>query len=126
MESLARVLQRFGVGRLAVMIGVGAGAAALLAAILLNLGSEPNALLYSNLDLREAGSITQQLEQSGIRYEVRGDGSTILVPRDQVASTRLMLSGRGLALSGTLAGLLSALWCVTVAVMTIVKLAQEG
>lgn len=101
MESLARVLQRFGVGRLAVMIGVGAGAAALLAAILLNLGSQPNALLYSNLDLREAGSITQQLEQSGIHYEVRGDGSTILVPRDQVASTRLMLSGRGLPTSGS-------------------------
>ena len=101
MESLARVLQRFGVGRLAVMIGVGAGAAALIAAILLNLGSQPNGLLYSNLDLREAGSITQQLEQSGIRYEVRGDGSTILVARDQVASTRLMLSGRGLPTSGS-------------------------
>lgn len=101
MESLARVLQRFGVGRLAVMIGVGAGAAALIAAILMNLGTQPNALLYSNLDLREAGSITQQLEQSGVHYEVRGDGSTIFVPRDQVASTRLMLSGHGLPTSGS-------------------------
>lgn len=35
-----------------------------------------------------------------------------------------MLSGRGLALTGTLAGLLSALWCVTVAVVTILKPAQ--
>ena len=67
MESLARVLQRFGVGRLAVMIGVGAGAAALLAAILLNLGSQPNALLYSNLDLREAGSITSRSTSAPVR-----------------------------------------------------------
>src|SRR5258708_4169402 len=83
------------------MIGVGAGAAALIAAILLNLGTQPSGLLYSNLDLREAGTITQQLEQSGIHYEVRGDGSTIMVPRDQVASPRLMLSGHGLPTSGS-------------------------
>jgi flagellar M-ring protein FliF len=83
------------------MIGVGAGAAALIAAILFNLGREPTALLYSNLDLREAAQITQQLEQSGVHYEVRGDGSTIMVPRDRVASTRLMLSGRGLPTSGS-------------------------
>lgn len=101
MESLALVLQRFGVGRLAVMIGVGAGAAALIAAIMLNIGAQPDALLYSNLDLREAGTITQALDQAGIKYVVKGDGSTILVNRDQVASTRLMLSGKGLPTAGS-------------------------
>lgn len=101
MESLALVLQRFGVGRLAVMIGVGAGAAALIAAIMLNIGAQPDALLYSNLDLREAGTITQALDQAGVKYVVKGDGSTILVNRDQVASTRLMLSGKGLPTAGS-------------------------
>src|SRR5262249_18185680 len=62
---------------------------------------EPKALLYSNLDLKEAGSITQALDQGGIKYEVKGDGSTILVPRDQVASTRLMLSSKGLPTAGS-------------------------
>src|SRR5262249_47897946 len=62
---------------------------------------QPKALLYSNLDLKEAGSITQQLDQAGIKYEVKGDGSTIMVQRDQVASTRLMLSGKGLPTSGS-------------------------
>ncbi|MFO1014491.1 MAG: flagellar basal-body MS-ring/collar protein FliF [Caulobacteraceae bacterium] len=83
------------------MIGVGAGAAALIAAIMLNIGAQPDALLYSNLDLREAGSITQALDQAGIKYVVKGDGSTILVERDQVASTRLMLSGKGLPTAGS-------------------------
>ena len=89
-------MQRFGLVRLAVLLGVGGGAAAVLVAIVMNLTAEPMSLLYSNLDLREAGTITQALDQGGIKYEVRGDGATILVPRDKVASTRLMLAAKGL------------------------------
>jgi len=100
-NSFFNALQRFGVGRLAVLLGVGGGAAALLAAVTMNLAAEPMSLLYSNLDLREAGSITQTLDQSGIKYEVKGDGSTIFVPRDKVASTRLMLAGKGLPTSSS-------------------------
>jgi flagellar M-ring protein FliF len=93
-------LQRFGFGRLAAILGIGAGVAAALVALTLNLG-QPKALLYSNLDLKEAGSITAALDQGGIKYEVKGDGSTIMVDRDQVASTRLMLSSKGLPTSGS-------------------------
>lgn len=93
-------LQRFGIGRLAAILGIGAGVAAVLVAVTMNLG-EPKALLYSNLDLKEAGSITAALDQSGVKYEVKGDGSTILVPRDEVASTRLMLSSKGLPTAGS-------------------------
>jgi flagellar M-ring protein FliF len=95
-------LQRFGIGRLGVLIGVGGGAAALVAAILLNLGGQPKALLYSNLDLREAAQVTQALDQAGIRYELKGDGSTIMVDRDKVGSTRLLVSGKGLVTSGSI------------------------
>ncbi len=83
------------------MLGVGVGATALVMAIVLNLGVAPMGLLYSNLDLREAGSITQALDQAGIKYEVKGDGSTIMVPRDKVASARLLLAGKGLPTSGS-------------------------
>jgi len=94
-------LQRFGIGRMVAIAGVSAGVAAALFALVFNLGSEPKALLYSNLDLKEASSITQALDQAGIKYEAKGDGSTIMVPRDKVASTRLMLSGKGLPTSGS-------------------------
>jgi flagellar M-ring protein FliF len=95
LNQILAALQRFGIGRLAAILGIGAGVAAALFALTMGLG-QPKALLYSNLDLKEAGSITQALDQGGIKYEVKGDGSTILVPRDQVASTRLMLSSKGL------------------------------
>jgi flagellar M-ring protein FliF len=86
---------------LAALAGIGAGVAAALVAILLNTGAQPQSLLYSNLDLKEAGEITQALDQAGIKYEVKGDGSTVMVNRDQVASARLMLSGKGLPTSGS-------------------------
>jgi len=95
-NSFLAALQRFGIGRLAVLLGVGGGGAAVLIAILMSLTAEPMGLLYSNLDLKEAGTITQALDQGGVKYEVKGDGSTIMVPRDKVASTRLMLAGKGL------------------------------
>lgn len=99
MNAFFAALQRFGIGRLAVLLGVGGGGAALLITILLNLAAPPMGLLYSNLDLREAGSITQALDQAGIKYQVQGDGSTIMVPRDKVATARLMLAGKGLPTS---------------------------
>jgi flagellar M-ring protein FliF len=83
------------------ILGGSAGVAAALFAVVLHIGAEPQALLYSNLDLKEASQITQALDQGGIKYEAKGDGSTIMVPRDKVASTRLMLSGKGLPTSGS-------------------------
>jgi len=100
LSKVLAALQRFGIGRLVALLGVGAGVAAALVAVTMNLG-EPKALLYSNLDLKEAGSITQALDQAGVKYEVKGDGSTLMVPRDQVASTRLMLSSKGLPTAGS-------------------------
>src|ERR1700749_813858 len=100
LNQVLAALQRFGIGRLAAILGIGAGVAAALVAVTMNLG-EPKALLYSNLDLKEAGQITQALDQGGIKYEVKGDGSTIMVPRDKVAATRIMLSSKGLPTSGS-------------------------
>ena len=101
MESLLKTLQSFGIGRVAAIAGGAAGVAAILVAIMLRMGGPPMSLLYSNLDLKEAGQITSALDASGIKYEVKGDGSTLFVDRDKVASARLMLSGKGLPTSGS-------------------------
>ncbi len=101
MNGLQAIIQRFGVGRLAMTVGVAAGVIAVIAALLFRAGGEPMSLLYANLDLKEASSITEALDQSGVKYEVKGDGSTILVPRDEVAATRLKLSAEGLPTSAS-------------------------
>ena len=94
-------LQRFGIGRLTVVLGVAAGVAAVLVAVMLRIGQPPDALLYSNLDLREASEITSALDSAGIKYSSKGDGSTIFVSRDKVGEARLLVAGKGLVTSGS-------------------------
>lgn len=101
MGGFSAALQRFGIGRLTVMLGVAAGVAAVLVAVMLRIGQAPDALLYSNLDLREASEISSALDGAGIKYESKGDGSTIFVNRDDVGAARLMLAGKGLVTSGS-------------------------
>ena len=94
-------LQKFGIGRLATLLGVAAGVSAVLVALMLRVGAEPDALLYSNLDLTEASEIGAALQQAGIKYSSKGDGSTIFVSRDEVGTARLMLAGNGMVTSGS-------------------------
>lgn len=102
MEKLLSTLRGFGAGRLIAMAGIGIGVIAAIIALSMNLGSQPKALLYSNLDLKEASQVTEALTQAGVKYEVKGDGSTIMVDRDKVASTRLLVSGKGLVTTGSI------------------------
>jgi len=101
-DSFLSAIQRFGVGRLAALVGVGAGVVAILVALVMFMGKEPTELLYSNLDLKEASEVTQALDQAGVKYETKGDGSTIMVARDKVASARLLVAGKGLVTSGSI------------------------
>jgi flagellar M-ring protein FliF len=101
LEPFLNFLQRFGVGRLAAILGISAGVAAVLFTLVLHVGGQPEALLYANLDLKEAASISQALDQAGIKYEAKGDGSTIMVARDKVATARLMLASKGLPTSAS-------------------------
>lgn len=102
MDKFLSAIQRFGVGRLAALAGVAVGSIAVLAAVVMMLGKQPSELLYSNLDLKEASAVTQALDQAGIKYETKGDGSTIMVARDKVNSARLLVSGKGLVTSGSI------------------------
>ena len=78
MNPLMGLLQRFGIGRVAAVIGIAAGFTAVMAAIFLNLG-QPKSLLYSNLDLKEAGSITTWGALGEVIPPLLGDRLTIQI-----------------------------------------------
>lgn len=101
MGGFTAALQRFGIGRLTAILGVTVGVAAVLAIGMLRIGQAPDALLYSNLDLREASEVTTALDGAGIKYSSRGDGSTIFVSRDRVGEARMLVAGKGLVTSGS-------------------------
>ncbi len=102
-QNLSRTLARlrttfmsFTLGqRLVVVVG---GAALLLAAFMVfRWVSTPNyAPLYSNLASEDAAAVVDELDAQGVPYELSDGGSTIMVPRDSVYSTRIEMSGQGL------------------------------
>ena len=102
MNGITDLLLKAGPARLFAALGITAVAAAASFALMLNLGSEPKSLLFADVDMREAGEITQRLEQADIPYELRGDGSSIFVARSRVLEARMMLSADGLPSRGSI------------------------
>ncbi|MGY1703667.1 flagellar basal-body MS-ring/collar protein FliF [Geodermatophilus sp. SYSU D00697] len=52
--------------------------------------------LFSNLASTDASAIVDELNASGVAYELADGGGTIMVPNDQVYDLRLSMSGKGL------------------------------
>jgi len=82
------------------------GAAAVVVAVVITLvlaGSskewEP-AILYADLEYKEAAEITRRLSALSIPYRLTEDAGSILVPRDQVRDLRLQMAGEGFPKSG--------------------------
>ncbi|MFO1018292.1 MAG: flagellar basal-body MS-ring/collar protein FliF [Hyphomonadaceae bacterium] len=101
MNGIADLLLKAGPARLFAALGITAVAAALVFSLVFRIGGEEKALLFGDVDIREAGEITQRLEQAEIPYELRGDGSSIFVPRSRVMEARMMISADGLLSRGS-------------------------
>lgn len=79
---------------------VGTGALLLAAFLVFKWVTTPDyAPLFSNLSSKDASAIVQELDAQGVKYELAAGGDTIMVPQDQVYSTRIQLSGDGLPAS---------------------------
>ena len=56
--------------------------------------------LYTGLSLEDSSSIVEELQKQGVVNEIRGDGDTILVPREQITAIRMSLAQNGLPTRG--------------------------
>lgn len=102
MKPLLDGLKALGPTRLAAMGAVALGILGLLAMLVLRgSGSDPMALLYGDLDLRESAQIVEHLARRKIPYRLAAAGSQILVPPDQIPEARLMLARDGLPSGGS-------------------------
>jgi flagellar M-ring protein FliF len=103
MSALVESFKTLGVGRLVAMAGV-AGAMLLMLAVLAlrGGGGDRMALLYSDMDLRDAAQVVDQLDKAHIAHDVQGDGSRIMVPSADVPRARLLLAKEGLPTGGSI------------------------
>ncbi|CAH2600385.1 Flagellar M-ring protein [Rhodovastum atsumiense] len=102
MKALLDGLKALGTARLAAMAAVGAGMLGLLALLMLRGPTERMALLYAELDPREAGQMAELLDRQRVPHQLGAGGAQILVPADQVARARLLLAKDGLPTGGSI------------------------
>ena len=84
------------------MVAVAAVCLGLLGYLALRDYTGPMALLYADLDMREAGQLVDQLDKAHIPHRTEAGGSRLLVPADQVDRARLLLAKDGLPSGGSI------------------------
>lgn len=102
MNGLAEFFRTLGPARLAAMATVAAITIGFFVFLSIRLSTPNMALLFSGLDLADSSRIVQNLEAQAIPYKLVGDGSTILVPDDQVNRIRISVAEQGLTSGGSL------------------------
>ena len=100
MQNLLAGLKGLGRTRLLALGGAGVALMAMLALFVFRGSTQPNALLYSDLELNESAEMMDHLAKSHISATTGQDGTSIYVPRDKVASARLLLAKDGLPSGG--------------------------
>ena len=100
MAGFLEQLRAFGPGRLAAMGGTALAVLGLLAWFGMRAGQPGMALLYSDLDPRDAGAVVATLDRQKVPYRLGASGTTILVPEEMVPRLRLSLAREGLPAGG--------------------------
>src|SRR6185436_18388893 len=101
MEQTLGFIRSMGPARLGAMMGL---TIALVAAFVyvMNMLTQPTmSLLFSGLDPRDSAEIVGKLEGMKVQYQLKGDGTTILVPADQALRLRMQLAGQGMPAGGS-------------------------
>ena len=103
MKALLDGLRALGPARLAAMGAVALGLLALMAVMVMRAGSSDQmALLYGDLDPRDASQIVDQLNRRHVPYRIGAGGGQILIPADQVPESRMLLAKDGLPAGGSI------------------------
>ena len=88
-------------GRSKAVLGASVLAVVLVAFVLLRIAGAPAyTILSSGLDPAQTGKITAALDEQGIAYELRSNGTALAVDKAQVGQARVALAAQGVAASG--------------------------
>ncbi len=104
MNGLIQSLKELSPAKLAALVGTGVVLLGFFIFLSTRLSTPSMAPLYSGLDMEDSSQIVEELEQSAVPYELRANGSQILVPSDQVLRLRMTMASEGLPASGNIVG----------------------
>lgn len=104
MNSMAQTLKDISQIKLAAMIATAVVMIGFFAYISLRVAAPNFAPLYNSVPVEDGGKIVAELDLQNIPYELRRNGTQIMVPSDQVDKLRLKLAQRGLPSQGSVIG----------------------
>jgi flagellar M-ring protein FliF len=100
LNGLIQFFNRLGLQRVAAMAVVAVLMLGFFAFLIMRASSPQMAPLYTGLSFEDSSAIVAELQKQNVPNEIRGDGDTILVPRDQITTLRMSLAENGLPTRG--------------------------
>ena len=94
------LLSKLSVQRLVAMGAVTLALAGFFAYVIFRVSQPAMTTLFTDLSLQDSNSVVRELDTRGIKYDMRQDGGTIMVPKDNVLRLRMDLAGKGLPTGG--------------------------
>lgn len=101
MDGFSNLLKSLGLVRLVTLGLVAAALLGFFAYLGMRMSAEPMALLFSDVAPEDAAKMTAALDAMNVKYELRGDGTTIYAPESSVLKLRMALAAKGLPAGGT-------------------------
>jgi flagellar M-ring protein FliF len=100
LQGLADFLKGIGAARFGAMIAVTAALIGFFAFVIMRVTTPQMTTLFTDLSVEDSSGIIKDLERQGIQFELRNEGSIILVPKDKVTRLRMKLAEGGLPKGG--------------------------
>jgi flagellar M-ring protein FliF len=99
-QSFFDFAKSLGAARMAAMAAVTLTLVGFFSFLVLQMTAPQMAPLYTDLSMEDSASIIKELDRQAVTYQLKGDGATVLVARDQVAKLRMKLAEGGLPKGG--------------------------
>jgi flagellar M-ring protein FliF len=94
------VLKKLGPQKLMALGAVTLALMAFFAFIIMRVTAPSMTTLFTDMTLQDSNAVARELDQRGVKYEMRMDGGTIMVPKDNVLRLRMELASKGLPQGG--------------------------
>jgi flagellar M-ring protein FliF len=94
------VIKRLGPQKLMAMGAVSIALMAFFAFIIMRVTAPTMVTLFTEMNMQDSNAVIRDLDQRGVKYEMRHDGGTIMVPKDMALRLRMDLAGKGLPQGG--------------------------
>ncbi len=104
MDPILQMFRDMGQMKLAVLALTGVLLIGLFIFLSSHMSSQAMSPIYTDLSLEDSGRIASELDKTGVPYELRANGTQILVPSDQMLRLRLSLAQQGLPSGGSMVG----------------------